>query len=98
RQSGHAVLEDPAIELLDAQLLAGPVHRLEILADAQAAVGIDPPRELDPELVLFPDLPEAGGLVRLPREVERLAAPLERHAQHGLAEADPARGVGLLRH
>src|SRR4030095_9410745 len=50
RQAGHAVLEHPAIQLLDAQLLAGPERRLEVLPDAEAAVGIDPPRQLDPEL------------------------------------------------
>src|SRR5439155_15546863 len=92
-QPGHAVLEDPAVELFDPQLGAGAVGRLEVLADAERAVGIDAPRELDPELVLFPHLAEAGGFVRLPREVERLAALLERDAQDGLAKADPACGV-----
>src|SRR5688572_2474136 len=96
RQARHAVLEDPAVHLLDAELLPRPVRRLEVLPDAERAVGVDAPRELDPEFVLLPDLAEAGRLVRLPGEVERLAASLERHAQDGLAKADPAGGVGLL--
>ena len=55
------------------ELLAGAVRRLEVLADAEAAVGIDAPRELDPELVLLPHLAEPGRLVRLPGAIERLA-------------------------
>src|SRR5712691_6891518 len=70
RQSGHAVLEDPAVELLDAQLLARPVGRLEVLADAERAVRIDAPRQLDPELVLLPHLPQPRRLVGLPGEIE----------------------------
>ena len=97
-QTGHAVLEDPPVELLDPQLLAGPVRRLEVLADAEGPVGIDAPRELDPELVFLPHLPQPRRLVRLPGRVEDLALTLEGHAQHGLAESDPARRVRLLAH
>ena len=97
-QPGHAVLEDPAVELLDAQLLPGAIGRFEVLANSQRAVGIDAPRELDPHLVLFPHLPQPRRLVSLPREVEGPALALEGHAQHGLAEADPARGMRLLAH
>src|SRR5262245_27069391 len=88
-QPGHAVLEDPTVQLLDAELFARAVRRLEVLPHAERAVGIDPPRELDPELVLFPDLAQSRRLVRLPGEVEALARLLERHAEHGLPEADP---------
>src|SRR5439155_90751 len=98
RQSGHAVLEDPPVQLLDAELQARAVRRLEVLPDPEGAVGIDLPRELDPELVFFPDLAEPRGLVSLPGEIERLALLLERDAEHGLAKADPSRRVGLLRH
>src|SRR5205807_2744439 len=83
-QTGHAVLEDPPVELVDPQLLAGPVRRLEVLADAEGPVGIDAPRELDPELVLLPHLPQPRRLVRLPGRVEDLALALEGYAQHGL--------------
>ena len=98
RQSGHGVLEHPAVELVHRELLARPGRRLEPPPDAERAVRVDPPGELDPELVLFPDLPEPRGLVRLPGRREPAALPLERDAQHGLAEADPARSVGLLAH
>src|SRR5207245_9783778 len=97
-QAGHAVLEDPAVLLLDAELLARAIRRLEVLPDAERAVRIDPPGELDPELVLLPHLPEARGLVRLPRAVEALTRLLQGDPQHRLAEADPARGVAPLRH
>ena len=62
------------------------------------AVGIDAPRQLDPELVLLPHLADARRLVRLPRPLELAALPPQHLAQHRLAEADPARGVRFLRH
>src|SRR5204862_5514590 len=56
----HRALEDVAVVLVDAELLARPVLRLEVAADAERTVGIDAPRQLDPELVLLPDLSGAG--------------------------------------
>ena len=58
----------------------------------ERAVGVDPPGQLDPELVLFPDLAR----VRLVGVAERLPEPLARGAQHRLAEAHPAAGLRLL--
>src|SRR2546426_8818720 len=98
RQPRHAVLEDPAVDLLDAHLGTGAIGRFEIFSDPERTIRIDAPGELDPELVLLPDLTKPGRLVRLPREVERLAALLERHPEHRLTEADPACRVSLLRH
>src|SRR5438034_8264154 len=74
-EAGDAPLEDPAVDLLDPELLARAIGRLEVLPHAEAPVGIDPPRELDPELVLLPHLPESGRLVGLPGEVEGPALP-----------------------
>src|SRR5438093_1004430 len=79
-EAGDAPLEDPAVDLLDPELLARAIGRLEVLPHAEAPVGINPPRELDPELVLLPHLPESGRLVGLPGEVEGPALPLEHHA------------------
>ena len=73
---------------------AGPVRRLEVLADAERAVGIDLPGERDPELAFLPHL--AG--IRLVGGVDLLAALLARDAQHRLAEPEPLRGVRLLAH
>ena len=61
------------------ELLARPVGRLEVLADAERAVGIDAPGQLDPELVLLPDLPEPGRLVGLPGAIEA-SCPASRSA------------------
>ena len=86
------MLEDAAVVLVDGELLAGASLRLEVPADAEAAVGVDAPGELDPELVLLPHL--AG--VDLPRVGDVLAEPLARRSQHGLAEADPLAVVLLV--
>src|SRR5260370_42428664 len=69
-----------------------------MLADAERAVGRDAPRELERDLVFSPHWTDPRRFVRLPREVEGLALTLEREAQDRLAEADPARGMRLLRH
>src|SRR4029077_11764006 len=63
RKPGHAVLEHPPVLLLDSELLARAIRRLEVLPDAERAVGVDPPGELDPVLVFFPDLADAGRLL-----------------------------------
>ena len=55
-EAGHAVGEHPAVVLVDAHRRAGPLVALEELADAERTVGVDPPRQVDPELVLLPDL------------------------------------------
>src|SRR3989454_461105 len=53
-ETGDAPLEDPAVDLLGPELLARTIGRLEVLPHTEAPVGVDPPRELDPELVLLP--------------------------------------------
>src|SRR5207249_7839852 len=98
RKLAHTASEHPARPPLEPRLLPSAVGAVEVLPEAARAVAVDPPGELDPELVVFPDLPDAGRLVRLPGEVETLARPLEGDPQHRLAEPDPPRGVGLLRH
>ena len=61
--------------------------------DAHRAVRIDAPRELDPELVLLPDLPR----IHAPRIARRrFSEPLARRAQHGLAETEPLRVVSFV--
>ena len=92
REARDRVLEDPAVVVVDGHLLARPVGRLEPAPDAERTVGIDPPRKLDPELVLLPDLAR----VRLARVGHRPAVALGGDARHGLAEPDPAAGVGLV--
>src|SRR5262249_57065865 len=59
-QPRDRVGEHPPVVLVNAEPGGRPVLRLEVLADAQRAVGVDPPRELDPELVLLPDLAWVG--------------------------------------
>ena len=98
RQPRHAVLEDPPVVVGHRELLARPVGGFEVLADAQGAVRVDAPGQLDPELVLFPHLPEPGLPVRLPGGGEGLAPPFQGHPEHRLAKADPARRMGLLAH
>src|SRR5262249_24069608 len=55
-QARYGVLEDPAVVLVHAELRPRLLLRLEIGSDAERPVGIDAPGELDPELVLLPDL------------------------------------------
>src|SRR5207244_1243271 len=74
-------------------LLAGPALRFEVLPDAERAVRVDAPGELDPELVLFPDF--AG--IRLTRVGDGTSQPLQRGAAHRLPEAEPLRVVRLVR-
>ena len=45
-----------SVVLVDAELLARMRARLEVSPDAEGAIGIDAPGQLDPELVLLPDL------------------------------------------
>ena len=78
-QPRHGVLEHPAVVLLQADLLAGAVGRLVVLADAQRAVRIGAPGDLDPELALLPDLARVGLVGELdlpgPSARARRAAP-----------------------
>ena len=63
-----------------------------MVPDPQAAVGIDAPGQLDPELVLFPDLAR----VSLVGEGHGIAHAPPRLAQDGLAKPDPGARVGLV--
>ena len=93
RQPRHRVLEDPAVVLVHGDLLAGPLAGLEELAEAPRAVGVDPPSELDPELVLLPHLAGVGGT----RVRHALPQALADRPQHRLTEADPPAVVLLVR-
>ena len=76
------MLEDICVVFVDAELRAGTFLRFEILADAERPVGIDAPRELDPELVLFPHFARVHGA----RIVNVLAEPFARRlSQRGMA-------------
>ena len=63
-----------------------------MFSDPERAVRVDLPRERDPELVFFPDLPWIGFV----SELDFLTAPLHRYPRDGLAERDPFAGMGLL--
>src|SRR5262249_25086806 len=93
REAGHRVLENVAVVLIDPELLARLLLRLENLSRAEAPVGIDAPGELDPELVLFPHL--AG--IDVARVGDLLAEPLFRRAEDWLTEPQPLRIVRLVR-
>src|SRR5215472_3013955 len=73
RKSWHAVLEDPPVVFADLELLPRAIGRFEVLANAHRAIGIDPPREVDPELILLPHFSEPRLAMRLIRKVEFLA-------------------------
>ena len=92
-QARHRVLENPPVVLVHGHLLARLRARLEELPDPARAVRVDPPRQLDPELVLLPHL--AG--VHVAGGPHLLAEPLPRGPQNRLAEADPAPIVLLVR-
>ena len=86
------MLEDVTVVLVDGELLPGSLLRLEVPPDVEAPVGVDAPGELDPELVLLPDV--AG--VRLARVAHRPAESLTRGPEHRLAERDPLAVVLLV--
>src|SRR5205085_7438206 len=81
-QARHGVLEHPLEVLVDRDLLALAVGRLEVLPHAEGAIRVDAPRQLDEELVLLPDLAR----VRLVDLADGQAEPLARNAHDGLAE------------
>ena len=91
-QPRHRVVEHPAVVLVDAELRPRLRLRLEVLADAERPVGVDAPRQLDPELVLLPHLAR----VDLAGVGDRLTEALARGAQHRLAEREPLRVVLLV--
>ena len=68
------------------------VAPLEPAPDAQRAVGVDVPGEVDPELGLLPNLAR----IRLVGPVEGLAVPLSGHPKHGLSKAEPLPRVGFV--
>src|SRR5690606_26102857 len=92
-EAGDA-LEQLRVVLVDADRGARSLLALEVLAHAERAVGVDPPRQVDPELVLLPDLALVE-LVRATVGIELPALELGVAAHHRLAETDPAPGVGL---
>ena len=70
----------------------GRLRRLVPLPHPEGAVRVDPPGEVDPELVLLPHLAGVG----LVGALVPLSGPLTGHPQHGLAEAEPAGCMGLV--
>ncbi len=86
------VLEDVAVVFVDSDALSLPVRRFEVLADAERAVVVDAPGELNPELVLLPHLARIGFV----GEARRLPLPPGELAQHRLAERNPHPGVRLV--
>ena len=95
-EAGDLVLEHLAVVLVDAEGLLGVVGRLEPLADAERTVGIDLPGEIDPELVLLPDLTRV--VLERTSAFGQVTAGLDlgETAEGGLAEAHPATGMGLI--
>ena len=55
-QPRDGVREEVLVVLVDRDGLARVLEALEVLADAELAVGVDAEREVDPELVLLPHL------------------------------------------
>ena len=72
--TGNGVVEDPFVVLIDAETRAGILFRFGVLSNAETAVGIDAPRQLEPEFVFFPNF--AG--IDFARVVDRLAVALAR--------------------
>src|SRR5262249_31723593 len=95
-QSRYAILENPAVVFFNSEFLTRAVGRFEELADAHGAVGIDSPRQLDPEFVFFPNFAETGFAMGFPRGIESLPFLLECDTHHRLAETDPSCGMSFL--
>src|SRR5580693_3873096 len=98
RQTRNAVLKDPSVVLVDSELLSGTVRRFKVTTDAHRSIGIDPPRQLNPELIFLPNLAQSGLAMRFIGEVEFLALPLQCQTQHRLAKTDPACSMRFLAH
>ncbi len=93
RQPRHGVGEDVAVVLVDRLPLAGALDRLHERANPQRPIPVDAPRQLEPELVLFPHLAGVG----LARVGDLLPLPFCQRAQHRLAEAEPLPRLRLVR-
>src|SRR5258708_37374853 len=70
------------------------IRRFEPLPDSHRTIGIDRPRKVDPEFILFPNFSR----IRLIGVIELLSFPFLKNAQHGLAKPDPPAGVRFLAH
>src|SRR5262249_25431343 len=91
RQTRYA-LEDESVVLVDRDLLTRTIGALEVPADAKIALVVHLPGELDPELVLFPDLTGVGFVSELHRPAVALARdPIDR-----LAKRDPHAAMRLV--
>src|SRR5208283_163457 len=95
-QARHAVLKDPAVVVIERQLLTGAIWRLEVLPDAECAIGIDSPGQFDPEFVFFPHLADSRLAMRLPGGRKLPPFFFERDPEHRLPESDPASGMRFL--
>src|SRR5262245_45715732 len=85
RETGHAVPEDVAEVLVEPDGSARSLPGFVVSADAARAVGIDRPRERDPELGFLPDL--SG--IRPECLVQLLAVAAPVLEEDGLPESDP---------
>src|SRR5262249_38285765 len=84
--------EDVPIVFVQRDFLALTIRAFEMLSNAPAAILIDPPGELIPKFVLFPDRARIG----LVSELDRLAFALAGHTEYGLSKRDPGAAIGLV--
>src|SRR6185436_13609367 len=68
------------------------LFRLRVLSNAETAVRIDAPRQLEPELILFPNLAR----IHLARIGDSFASTLSRSFHHGLSKPEPLRIVRFI--
>ena len=95
-QARHLVGENRFVVLVDADRLTRPRRALEPLANAERAIGIDPPRQVDPELVLLPDFARVE-LVSAGVGAELGSLQFGIPAHDRLAETQPLTCMGLKR-
>src|SRR5262249_20524817 len=75
------------------QLCPALLLRLEVRSDAERTIRVDAPGELDPELVLLPDLAR----IDLPAVLDRLSKATSSRSQDRLTKPEPLRVMRLVR-
>ena len=91
RKAGNRPLEEHRVVLVEGQWGSRVLPALELGPDAQRAVRVDAPRQVDPELLFLPHLARVGFVGAL----EHLAVQLAVAPGDRLAEPDPPAVVGL---